>query len=311
MPKNPHTFQVRIGIPIAYYHPGTTGEYAARAFRQLGHEAQVLSSDEFCAASHGSSFDFFFCVDSGEPMNLSNPLLNSECLKRTSFWFIDFRHNKHRETRNPPDFEIAKTLHEGGGWIFQSQYQDADYCVQNKLDRVSWLPLAADTEIWSDAPAVQKDFHIGFTGHVWDLSRRRALELLMNTQGLRFAFRGHGQAWKEDGAALLRRCVAGFNINSYFGEPYAYDLNMRVFETLSCGVPLITNLVPALSRIFPENAQYIRTFRSLDEILPVVADALNDPSFVNSGSAAREFIVRQATYVHRMREALSTVASLR
>jgi len=295
---------MRIGIPIAQYHPGTTGEYAASAFKELGHEVEILSPAEFYDASHEKLFDLFFCVDSGEPLDLSDPRLNTKILEQTCFWFIDFRHNKDRESRNPNDFDIAKCLHEGGGWIFQSQFQDAEYCVEHKLTRVSWLPLAADPNVWSNEPAAPKQFHVGFAGNVWDPARKNALELLLNAPGLRFAFRGHGKAWKEDAASLLRSCVAGFNINSYFTELYAYDLNMRVFETLSCGTPIITNRVAALDRIFPPGAPYIRTYDSLDDILPTIADALRDPLFVNSGAAAREYILGNATYVHRMREAL-------
>ncbi len=40
-------FQVRIGTSIAHYHAGATGESAAKALRQPGHETDILSSGEF------------------------------------------------------------------------------------------------------------------------------------------------------------------------------------------------------------------------------------------------------------------------
>jgi hypothetical protein len=58
-------------------------------------------------------------------------------------------------------------------------------------------------------------FHPGNTGEYV----QRALELLLRTEGLRVGFLGQGAAWKEEAAALLRKCLIGFNINTFFGQP--------------------------------------------------------------------------------------------
>jgi spore maturation protein CgeB len=98
--------------------------------------------------------------------------------------------------------------------------------------------------------------------------------------------------------------MIGFNINTFFGEPYAYDINMRAFETLSCGVPLFTNDTPSLFRVFPPGTSFIRTYADLPDLLPSLLKALKDTAFMNSGAEARRWIVDNATYVHRMREVL-------
>ena len=298
---------MKIGLPVAQFHGGNTSEYVQRAFQSLGQEAQILNPVEFAASLEAKSYDFFFCVDSGAPLNfLEGPLAKAD-LQRVAYWFIDFRHNRWRAERKPNDFETARVLQERGGLIFQAQLEDAEYCQSQGWQRVRWLPLAADPEIWSDQPAAPKEFHLGFVGNVWDSDRKQALELLLRLRGLRFGFPGAGQAWKEAGAALLRRCQAGFNINSFFGKAYSYDVNMRVFETLSCGVPLITNSVASLNKIIPSQSPFLYTYQSLAELPTVLQEALNKATFLNSGGAAREFILGHHTYRHRMAEVLQSL----
>ena len=298
---------MRVGIPIGEFHPGNTGEYAARAFTSLGHEAQILTPDEFSAALASDRFELYLCVDSGVPIDISR--VSHLPLSRVGYWFIDYRHHKESTTRLPADAENAYTLDQCGGWIFQSQIEDVADSNARGITRCSWLPLGADPEVWSDLPAQQKTYDIGFVGNVWDHGRARALEMLLRTPGIRLAFKGHGGAWKEDGAALLRTCRIGFNINSWYGTSHAFDVNMRVFETLSCGVPLLTNSVPSLRRFFPENTPYIREFSSLEDLPRALQSALHDDVFLSSGAEARRFILEKATYEIRMREVIETLSA--
>ncbi len=298
---------MKIGIPVAQFHPGNTAEYVCSALAELGHEAVILAPAQFYRDLKEQRCDLFFCVDSGEPLNMAEASIAQLPLDRVAFWFIDYRHNKDRLTRTPPDAETARALQQRGGWIFQSQYEDQQDCLGQGMTRVSWLPLAADPKVWSDTPIVPKDFHLGFVGNVWDAGRKQVLELLLRTAGLKFGFQGHGKAWKEDGAALLRRCLVGFNISSFYGQPVAFDINMRVFETLSCAVPLFTNSVPALKRLFPEPVPFVRTYDSIETLIPRLREALSDPTFVRSGALGREYILKNATYTARMCEAITVL----
>jgi hypothetical protein len=298
---------MNIGIPVARYHTGNTGEYVQRALTALGHAATVLTIEEFFAALCGSQFDYFFCVDSSEPIPLDAAAIAGRSLSRVGFWFIDYRHNKNRPTRMPNDFANARLLEAAGGWIFQSQREDVEDCLACGLSRVSWLPLAADPEIWAPEPTVPKEFHIGFVGNVWDLQRKTALEILIQAHGLRVGFLGHGAVWKDDAAALLRKSWIGFNISTFFGEPVAFDVNMRVFETLSCGLPLFTNQVPSLNELFPADVPFIRTYTSLETILPRLREVVQDPAFLAAGAAARLWILDHGTYEHRMRDVIGRI----
>ena len=299
---------MKIGLPVARFHPGNTGEYAQRALSSLGHEATILTVPEFLTALPKQEFEYFLCVDSSEGIPLNDPSISGCSFKRVGFWFIDYRHNKHRPTRVPTDFQNATILQERGGWIFQSQFEDVEDCRATGISSVSWLPLAADSEVWTCEPAVPKEFHIGFVGNIWDLQRKRALDLLLRTKGLQVGF-AQGKIWKEEAAALMRRCMIGFNINTFFGEPYSYDINMRAFETLSCGVPLFTNEIPSLYKVFPPEAPFIRTYSSIPDMLPSLLKAMKDPDFMNSGVEARHWILENATYKHRMQTVLAQINS--
>lgn len=293
---------LRFGIPTAAYHPGSTAEYVMRACSRLGIVADILDQANFESAFTAGSYDYFLCVDSGAPLSFARAAFAGKDLSRVALWSIDFRHNKDRPTRVPTDREMVATLHAQGGTVYQAQREDVDECRQMGLSRVHWLPLAADPELWAPVAGVDKRAHLGFVGNVWDESRKEVLELLLKIPSLRFLCGRPGAVWKEDAARLLSTCLCGFNVNTLFGSPLAFDVNMRVFETLSCGVPLITNEVPSLALLFGVDAPFIRTYRGQSELPHVIAEALKDEAFLHSGPIAREWIVQHGTYVHRVSE---------
>jgi spore maturation protein CgeB len=80
---------------------------------------------------------------------------------------------------------------------------------------------------------------------------------------------------------------------------------MRVFETLSCGKPLVTNSVPHIEELIDVSNQTIRYYSSLAEIEELIESVLNDEDFLTSGVSARKWIQDNATYEHRVRTILS------
>lgn len=296
--------RLRIGLAVKQYHPGNPAEYLCSAFHELAQEAQILSESGLYQAQ--KDFDYFICVDSGEALNLS--ALDEQTFSKLAFWFIDYRHNKHRPGRTPTDFETAKLLQKKGAWIFQSQREDFEECQLLGLSRCSYLPLAADPRVWSDSPLEQKQAQLCFVGHVWDEGRLLVLQSLAK-QPCKVLLALQGKLWKQDAARLLRSAEIGFNVNSFFGSSFAYDVNMRVFETLSCGVPLLTNYVPALSSLFGSSANFIRCYSDPSELTSTIKNCLSDANFLNSGAEARRFILSAHTYKHRASTMLEQLAS--
>jgi hypothetical protein len=298
---------LKIAIPVAQFHRGNTAEYILRSCCELGHETKIIEREEFQTAFSSADYDFYFCVDSGEPLNFLEEPFHSSDLSSVSMWFIDYRHHHDGTTRTPSDLENARALIERGGFVFQSQREDVEHCLANGVTDVSWLPLAADPEIWKPSDS-KKRFDLGFAGNVWDQGRAGVLEKLLNQQSFSFGFPGHGRRWQEDAAKFLSQCRAGFNVNSWFGSAHAFDVNMRAFETLSCGLPLITNEVPSLKLLFGD-VPFIRTYASTDSILDTIRVALADESFMTSGAQAREWVLQNATYTLRLIQALQSLKS--
>lgn len=299
---------MKVAIPVAQYHQGNTSDYVKRALESLGHSAEIISPQVFSEAFYRDEYDLFFGVDSGEPFPFTAKLLDHPNISKLAFWFIDYRHNKNRANRNPNDESNAKLLSEKGATIFQAQFEDYQECKAIGIERVYWLPMAADLEIWSNLPLVkEKRYDVGFVGNVWDRGRAEALQLILNS-GLRFGFLGHGKIWMERAAALLRESLLGFNISSFYGEPVAFDVNMRFFETLSCGLPIVTNEVPSLYRLFDELPRFIKVYRSKSEIIPILKSALSDADFISSGEDARKWVTENGTYQSRMHEVLKIMS---
>lgn len=298
---------MNIAVPIAAYEEGTTGEYVARALKHIGHEAKTLSQYEFYDAFKADAYDLYFCVDSGGPLNLFESSIAQLPMHKICFWMIDYRRGK--TLKNPNDEKTCRLLDMMGGWTFQAQLEDVIDCMNVGIRNVSWLPLGADTDIWTNQPPAEKVYDIGFAGNVWDGTRHAVLEELGRRYGTRLGFHGHGAARMEVGAHLLRASRLGFNISSFYGEPIAYDVNMRVFETLACGIPLVTNWVPSLVNLGLHDAPFVRTYRNIPELYQVLEDALKDDTFLNSGDAAREYAERSGTYKLRMQMAILSVQS--
>ena len=296
---------MKIAVPIAAYEPGTTGEYVARAFRQLDHQADILNQWQFYTAFRERLYDLYFCVDSGGPLNLLSSETFDGPWEKLAFWMIDYRRGKI--LKNPNDRDTCELITRNGGWVFQSQFEDFISCLD--LERVSWLPLAADPDVWSDQPAEEKIYDVGFVGNVWDGTRQQILNDIRQS-GLKLGWPGHGVAYMEAGARILRQSRIGFNVSSFWGEPIAYDVNMRVFETLSCGISLVTNHVPSLDKLFGP-ARFVRGYRS-NQIVQFLRSCLDSPNgFLETGQEAREWILGFGTYKLRMEQALSTLMEKR
>src|SRR5687768_6165008 len=115
---------MRFAVPVAQYHRGNPGEYVVRSLKRLGHDAEVLTVPEFYASFSRRAHDFYFCIDSGAPLDLTRREIANLDFGNVCFWFIDYRMNKHRPGRVPDDFTNASSLHQRGGWVFQAQYPD-------------------------------------------------------------------------------------------------------------------------------------------------------------------------------------------
>lgn len=285
---------MRIQIPVAAYVNYNPATYLEKALRELEHDAFITQGQ---VPEDNSSVDLFLCVDSGGPL-----IVHDSWAHKCAFWFIDSRRNCNPEVRTPDDDAQAEKIFKAGGWVFQAQYQDTLRLRDKGIDS-HWLPLAADPDVWSDQPKETKVYDVAFVGNCFDPVRLEILGKL--EKEFNFHWPGIEGAIMEEGAKVYRQSRVGFNISSFYGQGVDYDINMRVFEIMSCGIPVVTNYVPSLGRLsgvydFPG----VVCYHSLDHVVPAIELALSLPVVTT-----REFILDGHTYKHRAQKILDVVGA--
>lgn len=285
---------MKIIIPVAAPVSYNPAYFIEKSFKKLGIDAKVMSQGEFNQVEPDDA-DLFFGVDSGGPL-----FVPEKFLSKFAMWFIDSRRNHNPALRNPDDDTFALRIIEHGGLVFQAQKRD----VRRVWDRlgsdspnVKWLPLAADPDVWSDQPQEIKKFPAVFVGNCYDPVRHETLGALFQ-KGLVY-WPGIEGAIMEEGATQYRKAHAGLNIPSFYGTPECYDINMRVFEILSCGVVLITNYLPELIDLGIEDGKNCICYNKIQDIETIIKEVKNNFTWQNVGRAGRQLILEQHTYDHR------------
>lgn len=297
---------MRIILPVAAPISYNPAYYLAKNLEEMGHEARVVDQQEFYTCLPGDA-DLFFGVDSGGPLNIPDKFL-----PKSVMWYIDYRRNRDSALsgRVPSDEETAIRLLEGGGLVFQAQLpdvqklQNAPNLNESLKDNVHYLPLAAEPSVWSDGPQEGPPVHIAaFVGNCYDSHRLGMLTGLANN-GLLY-WPGIEGAIMGDGAAVYQNAVVGVNIPSFWGTPECYDVNMRVFEVLSCGKPLITNRLMDLGLLEIREGEVCKTYTDLHQIVELIEwfNSHRDRA-EEMGRAARALILRKHTYAHRAKTVL-------
>lgn len=288
-----------IKVPVAAYHEYNTAIYVASALRQLGHDAEVITQATYYEEL--PEVDLFFGVDSAGPLFFP-PMHRA----KTCMWFIDSRHNCNPGLRVPDDDTNAQTLADGGGWVFQAQRRDWLRNVESATVRSSWLPLAADPDVW-EPKGTERTIDVGFGGNVWCETRGKTLEAIKARHTL-----GQWTGTPEQLAQGYGRSKVGFNISTRYDGPVAYDINMRVFEVMACGLPLVTNELPEMRILGFAYDWHYMGFENIPTGLHKIGEVLRWPEQkrLEMGARARKLIVDAHTYKHRMINALEVLAEV-
>lgn len=289
---------LNVVVPVAHFVSYNTARYVVPAFEALGHSARIINQAELYGDLEG--VDLIFGVDSGGALDFPQ-----KHRPKCAMWFIDSRRNCSPDLRNPDDDLTAYRLYQAGGWVFQAQRLDRDRLLDQAIDRVTWLPLAADPEVWRPVGTAPKVHDVVFCGNVWDTTRANLLGEIRGRWDLEVAV-GEPEGLAEH----YSRGRLGFNISSFYGTDVAYDVNMRVFEVMACGIPLVTNALVDLGMLGFQNGythmEYLDPAGALQAIEWILAweQAKRD----NMGQLARQIIKEGHTYRHRIQNALEVLA---
>lgn len=182
--------------------------------------------------------------------------------------------------------------------------------------KASWLPLACDPSVHLCADEflargllpedVAKRYNVAFVGYVRDdngvgfNNRVDYLDRLFR-EIPSFWFAAN-RFWEEMALRFVRARV-GFNIS------IKNDLNMRVFEIMSCGVPLLTNRdVAGIEDLFAEGRHYVG-YKGPDEMIEQARGMLSQSDALDElGKIGMTEVRNRHTYRHRMATVLEEIS---
>lgn len=302
---------MRVAVVSGENHVGCSVNYFIWAFSRLGHQVVEMRPNQYFE-TNPDDFDLFWGQDSGDPIDFRQA--SNLLLKKTSMNYWDSRFNSVQRGEVGDDL-MAKYIADRGGWIFEAQTPDLNRIRANGVTRSSWLPISADTTVWLDTPAEEKIYSLCFVGNCYDGGRGTALNYARKF-GLHWP--GANSVFNQDAARLYRQSKIVFHASTFYnlnhdktGERVDWDLTMRPYEALACGVPFITNPLYDLDAAgFVEGFHYF-LYSRLEDMDNAFERAMQK---VTEGGAdyarqLREFVVSRHTYESRIVSALEVLTS--
>jgi GT2 family glycosyltransferase/2-polyprenyl-3-methyl-5-hydroxy-6-metoxy-1,4-benzoquinol methylase/tetratricopeptide (TPR) repeat protein len=259
----------------------TTGFYCRRALGNIV-ELEHLLPDEL-ASVKPALFDLYLLIDDG----LDYPIPDS--LRPRAAWAIDTHIDFMRSINRFGDAD----------WLFAAQKQGTATLSSQLGRQVTWLPLACDPQRHYLMPGTKRIYDIGFVGNAVGQRRNALLDELRNN----FSACWIGNAYHLEMTRRINEFRVAFNCS------LASDLNMRIFETLACGTPLVTDYFEGngLEELF-ELDRHLTCYTSPATLVEQVFALSGNPKRCQKlALCAMEHVLTHHTYAHRMRTLIGTV----
>jgi hypothetical protein len=274
-------------IAFIYNHqaPATTAAYIERVLKKTNISYEVFGIDSPMDVKPG--FDLYLRIDHGDykfdiPANL-HPAV---------FWVIDTHLKK-------PYLKIRKQVSHYD-IVFCAQKQGAERLRREAKVDAQWLPLACDPEIHRELET-PKIYDLGFVGrNAMKFARGRHLRILKD----KFPNSFIGSADFSRMAQIYSSSKIGFN------SSIINDINMRVFEIMSCGTFLLTNRIKnnGFNELF-EEGKHLVTYKNDRQLLELI-------EYYLAKQDQRELIAKQGqdlvrakhTYFHRLQAMFNYLA---
>jgi hypothetical protein len=150
-----------------------------------------------------------------------------------------------------------------------------------------WFPNGFDSRYFvpMDLP---KEHKLIFIGNI--INQGELLKYMVSNYGLKY-FMKTG----EDMIKLLNSTKIHFNHST------SVDVNYRNFETLACGICLLTNYLPEMEELGFKDGENCLMYRTLEELDEKIKFALTDSNWKRIGDAGLEFS-KKHSYVVRVKD---------
>lgn len=285
----------RMTILLHYgYHPRDTGFYLEKAFSRDHQVTYCGSPYKFERPGFSNDVDLskiekkwnlFFYIDSyhpGFPQGIEKLPFPTAC------YLIDVPYNVRQRLAVAPFFDYV--------FIPHKEYLETLLRVNKN---VFWLPFACDSEVHRRHVNVEKIYDVGFVGGVKGEKRGKILADLSK----HFRLNDFRRFYEPGEMALVySQSKIVFNMGRV-GE-----LNMRVFEALSCGSLLLTERSQnGLNELF-EDGEHLVTYGPKDNLKEIIDYYLShEEEREKITEAGHKLVLEKHTYWHRVQTMLEII----
>ncbi|MCC6489301.1 MAG: glycosyltransferase, partial [Candidatus Hydrogenedentes bacterium] len=186
--------------------------------------------------------------------------------------------------------------------VFAAQRAYVPHLRATGSRHVYWLPLACDPDVHYPVE-MERPYDISFAGAASSaVHQERARLLTLLSQGFSVLARE-----SVHGGELCRIVSSG---RLTFNHSAVQDLNMRIFEALAMGCPLLTNRASEANGMLDlfEEGKHLIVYDSDEDLAGKVRHYLDDePGREALARQGREEVLARHTYSHRVNEVLSVV----
>jgi len=195
--------------------------------------------------------------------------------------------------------EIDNHIHQGRDFAKYNAVDKIFVTQKNFLglypkEKTTWLPLAADPELHKLQPNEPTLYDVGFLGNTNYPERNTLLNQIAQKYKLLCSNAEPGIPYSK----LLSQCKVLFN------RSMDNDMNMRFFEAMSIGRPLVSDVVPGQDDLFDGESDYI-SYEKWEDLDTKIQFLLDHPEYAKKiGEQGAAHIRAEHTYQHRLEKIL-------
>ena len=276
---------MKIAVFFEHADIGSSGSYAERALRFLGHEVAHFTRADMDRVLPG--YDLYFRVEDGEYgyrfVKHQHPAV---------YWTMD--------THVP--YSRKKILAEAGQYDFLFPcHQSGAALLKGKGYPVYWLPVGAD-------PELHGRIQVPLAYDVASIGKDEGVPRMIFNQEIRE--RCPRSFIKKAHFRLMQPVYSAAKIG--FNQSIRNDLNMRSFEVTAAGAMLLASALEddSFERLGFVDGKHLVIFRSPKELFEKLDYYLNhEKERAQIAEAGRMLTIGQHTYKHRMQEMLEALKS--
>ena len=213
---------------------------------------------------------------------------------KTAFWVSDL----HRSDWAKHRLQMIREFKYDHVFYAQKNFKNIVMQQGYAENQCSWLPHAVDTDIFKPLSWITKKFDTGYVGYLND--RRKKMSEIVSQF---VSFKHYSSVWTELANRCLNECKILWNCS------VEQDINMRVFESLATGIPLITDKIVnnGFEDLFEDDKDLL-TYSNEQEMKEKIVRLIASPDLRKYiGENGRKKVLMYHSYRNRINTILGTM----